>query len=546
MIESIGLFVASNIASYAINKGLDNIFKDKRLFVKQLSIAINKTIIEYSEKYPKINNCNKFIFYESQIIVDELLKYRFFSKDGYKFKESDIINKLQRNHNILSPSKPEVSNFLQIFDKNIKADRFLLDLEIESFYKSEIFNLSSKVEELISILTKQQNKFSAIEVSSNNNRRRNKYRTSIKVQSTNISGLRSIVFKKQLDKLKSSSEYKKAINLIIENFSNYPSWELLIELLKFCELESEPNFGIMQFKKFRQLLGNNPTDEQIEQKEALDYYLGRLFTQIGNYQEAFYWHRNNTTNKIRRYYQLLSKFELASLHYRTENFLIALEEYEIISKLLNSVEHSIFLKIHVYLYLATLYVIKTIHNIPNAFTHKLVEPNPTKSIKYSNKALKLISTLKFEDDKNDKLAWTYLTLAFGEESKGNFTEADKLYCKSENLIIIGKITNSSIAHILIYSSRFYRRQGEYQKSITKIKLLRRFLPANKRIKVDSSIYEEVSYILYDYGKKGLAKLFFKHACYLFKQESSIELKMNWPLVERISRSCIEFGINFDI
>jgi len=365
------------------------------------------------------------------------------------------------------------------------------------------------------------------------------------ITSSNL-GVRSNIFKKQLDSLKNGGNYEEAINLIIDNFTTYPQWNLLIELLKFCELESSPKFGIEKFKEYRHLLGNTSYPEKICEKEALNYYLGRLYTQIGDFQDAFFWHHENTKFKISHYYQLLSKFELASLYYRIEDFESAISEYEDVQKSLGEIDHSLVLKIHLYLYLSTLYTINTIFNFSSHPYSTNIADNSKLSINYTKRVNKLIPKLAYEDDRNDKSAWANITMAFGLESQGDFHEAIEYYSKAEELIKNRKVTNSSATHIFIYTSRFYRRRKDYHKAIEKINLIKRYCLSPIGSKMEFSIYEEIAYILLNYGKKGLARSFFKHAVSKFRKEKSIEIKMHWPIVKRVSKMCEYFDLVFEI
>ena len=78
--KAILLFAAQQIAAYGINKGLDKIFASKESFSRQLYKVICKTIDEYQEKYAEPDFEGKFAFFKSQILIEEFLKFRLFSK----------------------------------------------------------------------------------------------------------------------------------------------------------------------------------------------------------------------------------------------------------------------------------------------------------------------------------------------------------------------------------------------------------------------------------------------------------------------------------
>ena len=135
----IGAFVAESLASYAISKGLDRVFKNKKTFKKRLAKVIDKTINEFSREHPIADEGERFAFYKSQVMVDELLKFRLFGHGKNRIDDNTIVNELKKNPNILRPDKEDILAFLDIFDKNIKADKELKDLALDENYKGGNF-----------------------------------------------------------------------------------------------------------------------------------------------------------------------------------------------------------------------------------------------------------------------------------------------------------------------------------------------------------------------------------------------------------------------
>ncbi|MCD4746244.1 MAG: hypothetical protein K8R58_08085 [Bacteroidales bacterium] len=141
----IGLFIAQQIIGYAINKGLDHVFKkNPDIYKTKLESLINKTIDDFSSKYPIAERERKFPFYKSQIIIDELLKYRFFKDNNYILDEERIKQELQLNPNILKPGEKDIEHFIQLFEKNLTTDNELKELAIKENYQAEIFNIAQK------------------------------------------------------------------------------------------------------------------------------------------------------------------------------------------------------------------------------------------------------------------------------------------------------------------------------------------------------------------------------------------------------------------
>jgi tetratricopeptide (TPR) repeat protein len=153
MLETIGTFAAKSLISFAAKKGLSKIFPNEKSFSKSLENVIQKSVDDYKEKYPipyiHENLQEKFPFYDSQIIVDELLKLVFFEKDEFGLQSNNIIEALKNNTNIIPPDEKQINNFLDLFKKNVKADSELKSLAIEENYKEEIFKMSEKMNELL-------------------------------------------------------------------------------------------------------------------------------------------------------------------------------------------------------------------------------------------------------------------------------------------------------------------------------------------------------------------------------------------------------------
>jgi len=110
-------FISKTIASYAIKKGLDHLLsEDRESFEKRLSGVIHATIEEFKKENPiPASRDGKFPFYESQVMTNELLMYRFFGGEGYPFDHETIKSELRKNPNILPPTENQLASFFDIF-----------------------------------------------------------------------------------------------------------------------------------------------------------------------------------------------------------------------------------------------------------------------------------------------------------------------------------------------------------------------------------------------------------------------------------------------
>ncbi len=150
--NTILLFAAQQIAAFGINKGLDKIFSNREDFSQRLYKIIHKTIDEYQKSFSIPDEAGNFAFYKSQILIEELLKFRLFSISGYSLDVNKIQNALERNPKIIKPTHQELEYFFQTFDKLVKEDEKFRKLEIEAFHKDAIFEIYDKVESILNFL----------------------------------------------------------------------------------------------------------------------------------------------------------------------------------------------------------------------------------------------------------------------------------------------------------------------------------------------------------------------------------------------------------
>ncbi|ACD91285.1 conserved hypothetical protein [Chlorobium limicola DSM 245] len=147
--------VSITIITYVSLKFVDQFLKEegygrlKKFFfpAKKYQNRLVKIIYETVEEFEKIKTIetasNKFPFYNSQILFDELNKYILFNNSQTDY--SSVIELLKTNTNILTPSTSELEAFYDIFTYKIKKDNYLKKLFIEENYKTKIFDLGESL-----------------------------------------------------------------------------------------------------------------------------------------------------------------------------------------------------------------------------------------------------------------------------------------------------------------------------------------------------------------------------------------------------------------
>lgn len=135
---------------------LKKLFFPEKKYKNHLIKIIRETIKEHAEFYPYTTNDNKFPFYHSQILFEELNKYLLFKTQAPN--SNVIIEKFSKNTNIIIPTNEELNQFYYLFSSKIKEDNKLKFLFIDENYKSKIFELSQdlkRIESKIDLVDKK-------------------------------------------------------------------------------------------------------------------------------------------------------------------------------------------------------------------------------------------------------------------------------------------------------------------------------------------------------------------------------------------------------
>lgn len=147
----------SLIVIYVAQKFVDQFIKDEgygrikkfffpsKKYKNRLTEIITDTIKDFEKKYPIMDSENKFRFYRSQRIFEELNKFILFnsSSDTYQLLIDEI-----KDNDILIPTKNELDFFYQTFTHKINNDKKIKSLYIDENYKSKIFYLEGKLTEI--------------------------------------------------------------------------------------------------------------------------------------------------------------------------------------------------------------------------------------------------------------------------------------------------------------------------------------------------------------------------------------------------------------
>ncbi|MGI9650948.1 AVAST type 2 anti-phage system protein Avs2 [Chryseobacterium sp. RLHN22] len=147
--------VSITIISYVALKFIDQFLKEegygrfKKWFFpetkykNQLTKVIYSTIEEYNSLYPDKIRGDKFPFFHSQVLFEELNKYLLFKEK--QPKNNYLIEKFKENPRIKVPTTEELNSFYTLFSSKVKADKKLKSIFINENYKSKIHEIAESL-----------------------------------------------------------------------------------------------------------------------------------------------------------------------------------------------------------------------------------------------------------------------------------------------------------------------------------------------------------------------------------------------------------------
>jgi len=137
--------VVNGTIGYFVKRGWDKILSEED-YRDELNHIISRTIDEYANIRPVEGTHDTFPFYQSQVILDELVKLGI--ADRNEDSEKRIEAELAKNEHIIPPKQGELRLFLDLFYANCTKSEKIKLLHIESFYKEEVFIISQKIDHL--------------------------------------------------------------------------------------------------------------------------------------------------------------------------------------------------------------------------------------------------------------------------------------------------------------------------------------------------------------------------------------------------------------
>ncbi|MGH7339155.1 MAG: hypothetical protein ACREKH_01565, partial [Candidatus Rokuibacteriota bacterium] len=301
----------------------------------------------------------------------------------------------------------------------------------------------------------------------------------------------------ELKHLETSGEYETAIERVQELWPSAKSWSLAVQVLHFSDLLGTPDLGLERYARLGSELGGPPPDP--ETGHAAEFYRGRLLGQAGNIRQALDQHsRNVAAAGTSDRFQVLSRFEVAQLLFRVEDFKASRREFQVLWDIVQTVQGEDRLACDILKFMATLEVVDRIYDLPFSSSLSLAWRKGTadKCIEYADRAYRHAELAGYEDG----LAWALCVKAFGLEARVEWDEAESTYDAALNLCRTGRCRRSSLAHISTYKAGFYRRRGDLDVAEGELERARVVIPSEQRLKDHARVLEELALVLYLKGE----------------------------------------------
>lgn len=153
MLESFLINIAASVCYNLSKVGFKISTRSKSEYELELRQIIAKSIEDFKKRFP-IKDRTKTPFYDSEILLVELLKFRFLKK----FNNQNILENINNDSRLHPISKDELLKFLETFDFYLEESKSFRELAIDKDYKEEIFKISALIKNKFEGLSAQLEK----------------------------------------------------------------------------------------------------------------------------------------------------------------------------------------------------------------------------------------------------------------------------------------------------------------------------------------------------------------------------------------------------
>jgi hypothetical protein len=231
IIEGYFTDLSTRIINRLINKSYSWLTGEIQPYRTELDKIINDSIDIYQQHNPS-QPSKKVLFFQSEVLVEELIKYQL----GLPVKSEELKNAIENDQRIQIPTDSEITCFLNIFNEQINLSTQLKRLHIEHNYKETTFRMAAQLDNI-------RQKLDEFFIQTKNT-----------VQSLAITHALAVEWEKELDAIKQllyqfkSCTALELINKLQERIANHNIKNELLEsqilFLKANAISDKDGFGI--------------------------------------------------------------------------------------------------------------------------------------------------------------------------------------------------------------------------------------------------------------------------------------------------------------
>lgn len=336
-------------------------------------------------------------------------------------------------------------------------------------------------------------------------------------------------------------EYDAAFRLIVEQFESEPSWEAARDLLRVAELVGRPTAALRHYVRLVDELDSRAPTSEV--RSAVAYFRGRLLSQVGLIKSALDVHSANLPPGDVLFggpYQRRSRFEIANLAFKVEDFDTAQRDFDTLYQGLSGVESpDVRYVADVYQFCGTLAVIGILHDLPHsAALERPIDPDAARH--FGRLALNLSERERYPEG----IAWAQVVQAFAAEAAGDVDQAEEIW-RTARRSALGLGQWSAKVNVLLYEAGFQRRRGDMDAATMRIAEAEQFLPVDHYLRLRTRILEEKAMVLRRReGNSPALRNLINETLLRYAQEPGLILLSDWPIATRLRRTCRDVRLDF--
>jgi hypothetical protein len=339
-----------------------------------------------------------------------------------------------------------------------------------------------------------------------------------------------------------SGQHDAAFRLVIEQVESEPSWEPARDLLRVGELLGRATVALRHYVRLVDELESRAPSPEV--RSAVAYFRGRLLSQVGLIKSALDVHTANLPPGDVLFggpYQRRSRFEIANLAFKVEDFARAQQSFDALYQGLSSVQSpDVRYVVDVYQFCGTLAVIGLVHDLPHSAALQLpIDADAARH--FGKQALGLSEREGYPEG----IAWAQVVLAFASEATGDLDQAEVTWQTARRAVLGLTGQWSAKVNVLLYEAGFDRRRAAMDAAAMRIAQAENFLPSDRYLRLRTRVLEEKAMVLREReGSSPALRNLINETLLRYAQEPGLILFSDWPIATRLRRTCRDVRLDF--